>query len=337
MPCADRTQLLILLLNLSNYIKLHIINIYKDMKKTIATIALCVLAFQLNAQTLIKGEFKKGQTATYSTNAKTSTGSPMGGGSVEATVTFNTVINVTENAGDSTILEITAKDFTVEGSEEGASQFELTKAVIGKTVKVSTDANGKLRHILNYDEVSNHMRQSLTKTVEDMFSSHPEIAQVMSKESMIEKLASAVSEEKILDAVGVKTPFDLNGQTIKNGDKQEKVTNGIKLTTTYQVAPVLKMLGVVATSKANMTEEEVKEFIISQMVENGLPDEQVEQMKANWSQMAAMGLNKLEVNDTTTYHFSQGWVQDVTSDSSINMAIANISTKTTTKLAEKNF
>ncbi len=107
----------------------------------------------------------------------------------------------------------------------------------------------------------------------------------------------------------------LNGKTVMTGAQEEFVNEQeMKMKRMYFV----NGKNVVTNSSANLSNDELKAFIIAQ-VEKAAP-EQAEMVKQNIDQLISAGVLKLDVKDTATYEFQEdGWAKAVTVDSSMDM------------------
>ena len=310
------------------------------MKKTISAFVLCVMAIQLSAQSLIKADFQKDETATYTTTIKTAIANPM---SVSAEVTSNIETKYT-------VQDVTDKGFTIESlvtkveiqganEEVNDSQTEFYKNLLNIPFIITTDINGKPEHIKNYPEVSKKITDNNANYIEQIYKKHPDIAQLQPKDKILANLNSKVTEETLLkqqtDNWGF---FKFFGKTLKNGDIESEISNGMKVKNIYTIAPILGTTVITETTTADMTEDEEKEFILGQLAENGIPEEQIEQMKTNWSQLAATGMTKVDINATTTYRMlKKGWMQEITCNSVNKIIGMDMKVNTYTKLAEQEF
>ena len=123
------------------------------MKKLLLTLAFALAVTALNAQTLIKAKFQKGEQATYSTVSETKISTPMGGGDQSLKTSSNTVITVKEANADGYVIELKTKDVKTEGDQSTALQTQtIVSQYFGNVpMRVKTDANGKVTDILNFE------------------------------------------------------------------------------------------------------------------------------------------------------------------------------------------
>lgn len=305
------------------------------MKKTLITFALLLTVTVLNAQTLIKVNLKKGDKAVYENVNTVNAALPMGAGNQNIKITNTTTVEVKDATADGFKVEFLTKDTKIEGNEEAAQQFgdQISRYLDGVPVLFQTDKNGCLQKLLNYEEVVGKMSKVAITQIDSMYKKNPNIEKMAPKAKVIMALNDLFTEKNIMENFKNKSVFQLYGKTLKTGDKEDKEIQGIKVNTTYDVSNVLGMLTVVAKSKANMTENETKAFFISNIKKMGLGDEISSQIEQNWGQLKAMGMASIDMNDTTTYHFTKsGWVNDVVSSGKMKMMGMQMEINTSVKL-----
>ncbi|MBF1392468.1 MAG: hypothetical protein HXN28_07840 [Prevotella histicola] len=305
------------------------------MKKTLITFALLLTVTVLNAQTLIKINLKKGDKAVYENVSTVNVALPMGAGNQNIKITNTTTVEVKDATADGFKVEFLTKDSKIEGNEEAAQQFgdQLSRYLDGVPALFQTDKNGCLQKLLNYEEVVGKMSKVAITQIDSMYKKNPKIEEMAPKAKVIMALNDLFTEKNIMENFKNKSVFQLYGKTLKTGDKEDKEIQGIKVNTTYDVSNVLGMLTVVAKSKANMTENETKAFFISNLKKMGMGEEISSQFEQNWGQMKAMGMASIDMNDTTTYHFTKsGWVNDVVSSGKMKMMGMQMDLNTSVKL-----
>ncbi|MBF1416738.1 hypothetical protein [Prevotella histicola] len=305
------------------------------MKKTLITFALLLTVTVLNAQTLIKVDLKKGDKAVYENVNTVNAALPMGAGNQNIKITNTTTVEVKDATADGFKVEFLTKDTKIEGNEEAAQQFgdQLSRYLDGVPALFQTDKNGCLQKLLNYEEVVGKMSKVAITQIDSMYKKNPKIEEMAPKAKVIMALNDLFTEKNIMENFKNKSVFQLYGKTLKTGDKEDKEIQGIKVNTTYDVSNVLGMLTVVAKSKANMTENETKAFFISNLKKMGMGEEISSQFEQNWGQLKAMGMASIDMNDTTTYHFTKsGWVNDVVSSGKMKMMGMQMDLTTSVKL-----
>ena len=305
------------------------------MKKTLITFALLLTVTVLNAQALIKVNLKKGDKAVYENVNTVNVALPMGAGNQNIKITNTTTVEVKDATADGFKVEFLTKDTKIEGNEEAAQQFgdQISRYLDGVPALFQTDKNGCLQKLLNYEEVVGKMSKVAITQIDSMYKKNPKIEEMAPKAKVIMALNDLFTEKNIMENFKNKSVFQLYGKTLKTGDKEDKEIQGIKVNTTYDVSNVLGMLTVVAKSKANMTENETKAFFISNLKKMGMGEEISSQFEQNWGQMKAMGMASIDMNDTTTYHFTKsGWVNDVVSSGKMKMMGMQMDLNTSVKL-----
>lgn len=305
------------------------------MKKTLITFALLLTVTVLNAQTLIKVNLKKGDKAVYENVNTANAALPMGAGNQNIKITNTTTVEVKDATADGFKVEFLTKDTKIEGNEEAAQQFgdQLSRYLDGVPALFQTDKNGCLQKLLNYEEVVGKMSKVAITQIDSMYKKNPKIEEMAPKAKVIMALNDLFTEKNIMENFKNKSVFQLYGKTLKTGDKEDKEIQGIKVNTTYDVSNVLGMLTVVAKSKANMTENETKAFFINNIKKMGMGEEISSQIEQNWGQLKAMGMASIDMNDTTTYHFTKsGWVNDVVSSGKMKMMGMQMEINTSVKL-----
>ena len=305
------------------------------MKKTLITFALLLTVTVLNAQTLIKVNLKKGDKAVYENVNTVNVALPMGAGNQNIKITNTTTVEVKDATADGFKVEFLTKDTKIEGNEEAAQQFgdQISRYLDGVPALFQTDKNGCLQKLLNYEEVVGKMSKVAITQIDSMYKKNPNIEKMAPKAKVIMALNDLFTEKNIMENFKNKSVFQLYGKTLKTGDKEDKEIQGIKVNTTYDVSNVLSMLTVVAKSKANMTENETKAFFISNLKKMGMGEEISSQFEQNWGQLKAMGMASIDMNDTTTYHFTKsGWVNDVVSSGKMKMMGMQMDLNTSVKL-----
>lgn len=305
------------------------------MKKTLITFALLLTVTVLNAQTLIKVNLKKGDKAVYENVNTVNVALPMGAGNQNIKITNTTTVEVKDANADGFKVEFLTKDSKIEGNEEAAQQFgdQLSRYLDGVPALFQTDKNGCLQKLLNYEEVVGKMSKVAITQIDSMYKKNPKIEEMAPKAKVIMALNDLFTEKNIMENFKNKSVFQLYGKTLKTGDKEDKEIQGIKVNTTYDVSNVLGMLTVVAKSKANMTENETKAFFINNIKKMGMGEEISSQFEQNWGQLKAMGMASIDMNDTTTYHFTKsGWVNDVVSSGKMKMMGMQMDLNTSVKL-----
>ncbi len=310
------------------------------MKKTFLTFVLLFTAVALQAQTLIKANFNKGDKATYEYTANIDLASMMQGKTLTANVTSKLHVNVKEANAEGYQIELLFSDLKVDGDETALQQGggQLLTMLNDVPLLYQTDKNGALKKLLNSEEAVGKMSKTGIAKIDSLYAKNPEIEKVNPKMNMLMALSNTLTEEFITEYVKEQTVFSLYGKTLKTGDQEDKSVQGMKTTTSYDVNQILGMLTIVGKVKANMSEDDVKGFLIGNMKKFGVGDDAVSQIEKNWSQMRAMGMTTITYNATDTYHFTPSfWVNDYTTESRMKLMGMDVKGKGEFKLGEHSW
>ena len=310
------------------------------MKKTFLTFVFLFTAVALQAQTLIKANFNKGDKATYEYTANIDLASMMQGKTLTANVTSKLHVDVKEANAEGYQIELLFSDLKVDGDETALQQGggQLLTMLNDVPLLYQTDKNGALKKLLNSEEAVGKMSKTGIAKIDSLYAKNPEIEKVNPKMNMLMALSNTLTEEFITEYVKEQTVFSLYGKTLKTGDQEDKSVQGMKTTTSYDVNQILGMLTIVGKVKANMSEDDVKGFLIGNMKKFGVGDDAVSQIEKNWSQMRAMGMTTITYNATDTYHFTPSfWVNDYTTESRMKLMGMDIKVKGEYKLGEHSW
>jgi hypothetical protein len=310
------------------------------MKKTFLTFVLLFTAVALQAQTLIKANFNKGDKATYEYTANIDLASMMQGKTLTANVTSKLHVDVKEANAEGYQIELLFSDLKVDGDETALQQGggQLLTMLNDVPLLYQTDKNGALKKLLNSEEAVGKMSKTGIAKIDSLYAKNPEIEKVNPKMNMLMALSNTLTEEFITEYVKEQTVFSLYGKTLKTGDQENRTIQDVKTTTSYEVNRILGMLTVVGKVKANMSEDDVKSFLIGNLKKMGVGDDGVSQIEKNWSQMRAMGMTTISYNATETYHFTPSfWVNDYTTESRMKLMGMDIKVKGEYKLGEHSW
>lgn len=310
------------------------------MKKTFLTFVFLLTAVALQAQTLIKANFNKGDKATYEYTANIDLASMMQGKTLTANVTSKLHVDVKEANAEGYQIELLFSDLKVDGDETALQQGggQLLTMLNDVPLLYQTDKNGALKKLLNSEEAVGKMSKTGIAKIDSLYAKNPEIEKVNPKMNMLMALSNTLTEEFITEYVKEQTVFSLYGKTLKTGDQEDKSVQGMKTTTSYDVNQILGMLTIVGKVKANMSEDDVKGFLIGNMKKFGVGDDAVSQIEKNWSQMRAMGMTTITYNATDTYHFTSSfWVNDYTTESRMKLMGMDVKGKGEFKLGEHSW
>ena len=310
------------------------------MKKTFLTFVLLFTAVALQAQTLIKANFNKGDKATYEYTANIDLASMMQGKTLTANVTSKLHVDVKEANADGYKIELLFSDVKVDGDETAFQQSggQLLTMLNNVPLLYQTDKNGELKKLLNSEEVIGKMSKTGIAKIDSIYAKNPENEKVNPKMNMLMALSNMLTEGFITDYIKETTIVSLYGKTLKTGDQENRTIQDVKTTVSYEVNRILGMLTVVGKVKANMSEDDVKGFLIGNMKKFGVGDDAVSQIEKNWSQMRAMGMTTISYNATDTYHFTPSfWVNDYTTESRMKLMGMDIKVKGEYKLGEHSW
>ncbi len=310
------------------------------MKKSLLTFVLLLAVTALNAQTLIKANFQKGDQATYESVANIKVSVPMAGTSESIKTNGQTKITVKDATADGYVIEMTTTNIKMEGKQEVAQQTGnmLNQYLSNVPLLLKTDANGKVKDILNYTEVQTQVSKLAMASIDSLYKAKPEMEKTLPKYKMAMSINSLLTKEAFIESAENNSFFILFGKTLKTGDKVDMNKQGIKTTVTYEVNKEPNALNIIGKIKGNMTEDDVKAFFIDKMKQIGADEAMVSKLDANWGQMKQMGMAKMDVDGTsTTKLLNSGWATEYSTDVKTKMMGMEMTINTVTKLVEKSW
>ena len=310
------------------------------MKKSFLTFVLLLAVTALNAQTLIKANFQKGDQATYESVADIKVSVPMAGTSESIKTNGQTKITVKDASADGYVIEMTTTNIKMEGKQEVAQQTGnmLNQYLSNVPLLLKTDANGKVKDILNYAEVQTQVSKLAMASIDSLYKAKPEMEKTLPKYKMAMSINSLLTKEAFIESAENNSFFILFGKTLKTGDKVDMNKQGIKTTVTYEVNKEPNALNIIGKIKGNMTEDDVKAFFIDKMKQIGADEAMVSKLDANWGQMKQMGMAKMDVDGTsTTKLLNSGWATEYSTDVKTKMMGMEMSINTVTKLVEHSW
>ena len=310
------------------------------MKKSLLTFVLLLAVTALNAQTLIKANFQKGDQATYESVANIKVSVPMAGTSESIKTNGQTKITVKDASADGYVIEMTTTNIKMEGNQEVAQQTGnmLNQYLSNVPLLLKTDANGKVKDILNYTEVQTHVSKLAMASIDSLYKAKPEMEKTLPKYKMAMSINSLLTKEAFIESAENNSFFIFFGKTLKTGDKVDMNKQGIKTTVTYEVNKEPNALNIIGKIKGNMTEDDVKAFFIDKMKQIGADEAMVSKLDANWGQMKQMGMAKMDVDGTsTTKLLNSGWATEYSTDVKTKMMGMEMTIKSVTKLVEKSW
>ena len=310
------------------------------MKKSFLTFVLLLAVTALNAQTLIKANFQKGDQATYESVANIKVSVPMAGNSESIKTNGQTKITVKDASADGYVIEMTTTNIKMEGKQEVAQQTGnmLNQYLSNVPLLLKTDANGKVKDILNYTEVQTQVSKLAMASIDSLYKAKPEMEKTLPKYKMAMSINSLLTKEAFIESAENNSFFILFGKTLKTGDKVDMNKQGIKTTVTYEVNKEPNALNIIGKIKGNMTEDDVKAFFIDKMKQIGADEAMVSKLDANWGQMKQMGMAKMDVDGTsTTKLLNSGWATEYSTDVKTKMMGMEMTITSVTKLVEHSW
>lgn len=310
------------------------------MKKSFLTFVLLLAVTALNAQTLIKANFQKGDQATYESVADIKVSVPMAGTSESIKTNGQTKITVKDASADGYVIEMTTTNIKMEGKQEVAQQTGnmLNQYLSNVPLLLKTDANGKVKDILNYTEVQTQVSKLAMASIDSLYKAKPEMEKTLPKYKMAMSINSLLTKEAFIESAENNSFFILFGKTLKTGDKVDMNKQGIKTTVTYEVNKEPNALNIIGKIKGNMTEDDVKAFFIDKMKQIGADEAMVSKLDANWGQMKQMGMAKMDVDGTSmTKLLNSGWATEYSTNVKTKMMGMEMTITSVTKLVEHSW
>lgn len=310
------------------------------MKKSLLTFVFLLAVTALNAQTLIKANFQKGDQATYESVADIKLSVPMAGTSESIKTNGQTKITVKDASADGYVIEMTTTNIKMEGNQEVAQQTGnmLNQYLSNVPLLLKTDANGKVKDILNYTEVQTQVSKLAMASIDSLYKAKPEMEKTLPKYQMAMSINSLLTKEAFIESAENNSFFIFFGKTLKTGDKVDMNKQGIKTTVTYEVNKEPNALNIIGKIKGNMTEDDVKAFFIDKMKQIGADEAMVSKLDANWGQMKQMGMAKMDVDGTSmTKLLNSGWATEYSTDVKTKMMGMEMVITSVTKLVEKSW
>ena len=310
------------------------------MKKSLLSFVLLLAVTALNAQTLIKANFQKGDQATYESVANIKVSVPMAGNSESIKTNSQTKIIVKDASADGYVIEMTTTNMKMEGNQEVVQQTGnmLNQYLSNVPILLKTDANGKVKDLLNYTEVQTQVSKLAMASIDSLYKAKPEMEKTLPKYKMAMSINSLLTKEAFIESAENNTFFILFGKTLKTGDKVDMNKQGIKTTVTYEVNKEPNALNIIGKIKGNMTEDDVKAFFIDKMKQIGADEAMVSKLDANWERMKQMGMAKMDVDGTsTTKLLNTGWATEYSTDVKTKMMGMEMVITSVTKLVEKSW
>lgn len=282
------------------------------MRKAVFLSMMLTIALAMQAQKIVP-QLQKGMEKVYVTTTTTKMA-----GQPEVTMTSETKYTVAEATADGYVIDMVLSAFTTSAAAtDVAGQLLSAAEELTKGVKVSlvTDKDGQVKGVKNYAEVKQQTESNCDKVIDKVLSLVPQLSQMMSKDFLRQQVMGSFTEDMLVKALrDHATVLMLNGKAPMTGAQEEYVdSKGIKMKRLYFV----NGSNIVANATANMSKDELKAMIISE-VEKNMPD-QVAMMKQNLDQMIASGMLKIDVKEKATYDMqADGWVKSLKVESTLD-------------------
>ena len=310
------------------------------MKKLLFTLAFVLAVTALNAQTLIKANFQKGDQATYESVADIKLSAPMAGNSESIKTNSKTKITVKDATAEGYVIEMMTTNVKMDGNVEVFQQTGnmLNQYLSNVPLLLKTDADGKVKDLLNYTEVQTKVSKFAMAFMDSLYKAKPEMEKALPKYKMAMSMNSLLTKEAFIESVEYNSFFILFGKTLKTGDKVDMNKQGIKTTVTYEVNKEPNALNIIGKIKGNMTEDDVKAFLINKMKQIGADEAMVSKLDANWGQMKQMGMANMDVNGTSiTKLLNTGWATEYSTDVKTKVMGMEMTINSVTKLVEHSW
>ena len=304
------------------------------MKKLMTTMVLLMITVIMSAQVKISPKYKKGDNMLYRSTMVTNTAGKA--------INLKTDIRYK-------VLEASSKGYTIEVTtekvESDAASNDMTGRLLNMTTEMmknikgvyTTDADGKVTGIKNYEELKDKTVENVDKLIDGLFKELPEDAsQLISKDMVSKSLTEKMTPEYMVEMLyNSPSPLSLNGKVLTTGYTDNSTTeNGMKMINTYTLlTPDASKVQV--TGKTNMSKEDMKKMIIDQ-VKSIMPD-QVEMIEQNIESVMESGAMKIERTQTTNYEFlPNGWMKNITFSYDVSAAGSASTVNGTIELIESN-
>ena len=297
------------------------------MKKLMTVSLMLTIALALQAQVKVAPKMEKGTVKTYATEAVITIPSQ---GDVK--MTTDSKFTITDATADGYVLEMVCTDVKTEcepGNIAGKLMAAAEEMMKDAVVRAAVDKNGRVQDILNADEVKAGLDANADTFIDQLMTDMPQLAGVVSKDGLKKQVSQSLTIDALVQTLQEATsPLALNGKTIMTGAQEEFVNKeGIKMKRLYFV----NGKSIIANSTINMTEDEIKQFIIKQ-VEQSAPD-QAQMIKDNIDQLMKSGMLKMDFKESATYELQDdGWVKSIVVDSSTETMGQKVVSKSTVTL-----
>lgn len=279
------------------------------MKKVFMTLALLLTTIVMSAQVAsvkITPKYQKGDNKLYR-----SVGTMTVGGEI-INVSSQSRYFIAEANADGYVIETTLEKMDTDAKDLTGKIMQLMQgAMKGVKTVYTTDADGMITGIKNFDEVKEQATKAVDELLKAVTAEMPEAAAVFPADMLKNQLNSRLTEQTVIAQVAnTPGPFSLNGKTISTGKMDESTDeNGRKVKNMYFLsAPDGSK--VKATTTLNMSKEDMKKMIVEQ-IKAMMPD-QAEMVEQNIDQLLESGMLKMESTQTADYEFlPNGWLKSL--------------------------
>lgn len=283
------------------------------MKKMMMVGLMLTMMLGAQAQTKVAPKMAKGMTKVYVTESKIAIP-----GQPEVNMTLETKYAVTGETKDGYKMEVLTTDFKTDAKEGNIAGLMMSGAqqlMKGLTLRLTTDKDGQVKSLDNFDEVKQRTDEAGSKLVDEIYKQVPMLSQLMEKDALKNQIMNGVTKAELLKSMqNTTSPMMLNGKSLMTG-MQDEYTNeqGMKMKRMYFV----NGKSITTNGSMNMTKDEMKQAIISQ-VEKAMPA-QADMVKENIDQLMNSGMLKIDAKETATYELQDdGWVKTMKVETTYN-------------------
>ena len=311
------------------------------MKKTLTILVMTLFCVMAMGQEAIKvvAKFKKGDYVVYDIK-QTTTQVSDDNNTYEIVIAGETRYDVIDADKTGYTIACKAQKWESPNSTKDGIASDLVKSamtmLVGQTVIMRTDLEGKITKIENMDELMQRMEDYMDELLEKIFSGEGiDTQDIISKEKMRKMMLEEITEEKLMESMDANDQFSLYGKTISTGMTIDKKISGIKFKTTYEVVPIQEagVRTIKSTSVSDMTKEDIKSMILSQM-EKMMPD-LADTLKESFDALTGSDIMKIEGKRKSSFDIlDNGWIKSSDSFVEFNMMGANTKSHTTSVIKE---
>ena len=181
---------------------------------------------------------------------------------------------------------------------------------------------------------------ALTK-LDSTYNNNPNVEKSMPKMKAMMSITKDVAKDVLIANINNNTFFYLFGKSLKTGYTEDRYIRDIKSIVTYTLTKKGNTMSIAEEISNNMTEAEVKAFIIDKMKGVGA-DENLElmiaQLEAHWDRMKEIGMATMDINGTNNFQLlNSGWPTEYSSKIKANRMGVRITINSVTKLVQKNW